>query len=346
MMAYIKEKQEPGFKKVYKPIPNKLKNDEVLIKTIATSICGTDVHIYQWDKWSQKRVKPPLTVGHELVGRVVAIGKDVKKVKVGDIVSAETHLVCGKCRLCEQKLFHLCENTKIIGVDIDGCFAEYIKLPAFNLIVNKTNIDPKYLSIQEPLGNAVHTMMHFDITNQVVAIIGCGPIGLMSVNIAKALKAKKIIAIEINEYRIAFAKRLGAHVVINPYKEDVYQRVMEETDGKGVDVVTDFSGKKEAIEPAFKYIKTGGKMALLGIGSNNIEIDFSKDIVFKGLSIYGVVGRLMFKSWDQVQNLIATGEIELDKIITHFYSLNQMEQAMETMISGNCGKVVLLTKEI
>jgi len=184
--------------------------------------------------------------------------------------------------------------------------------------------------------------MHFPITGKTVAILGCGPIGLMGVNIAKAIDAKKIIAIEVNEYRRQFAKRVGAHVVIDPSKEDVVARVMEETEGEGVDVVGEFSGNKTAIEAAFKYVKRGGKMSLLGLGDNKLEIDFSNDIVFKGISIYGVVGRLMFKTWEQIQELLASGKLDLEKIVTHVFPLEKMEEAMATMISGNCGKVVLI----
>ena len=167
MTAFIKETRDPGFKKTKKKIPNELKSDEVFIQILATSICGTDVHIYKWDKWSQGRIKPPLTVGHEFCGKVLAVGNDVKTVSVGDIVSAETHIVCHTCEFCKRGEYHICENTKIIGVDTDGCFAEYARMPAYNLIVNNSNIDPKYLSIQEPLGNAMHTMMHFDIVDTI-----------------------------------------------------------------------------------------------------------------------------------------------------------------------------------
>lgn len=342
MTAFIKETKAPGFTKTKKKIPNELKADEAFIEVLATSICGTDVHIYKWDRWSQGRIKPPLTVGHEFCGKVLAVGKDVTNVKVGDVVSAETHIVCGTCEFCMRGEYHICENTKIIGVDTDGCFAEYARMPAMNLIVNNSNIDPKYLSIQEPLGNAVHTMMHFDIVDKTVAIVGCGPIGLMGVNIAKAMNSKKIIAIEVNEYRMNLAKELGAHVVINPRQEDVVKRVLEETNGKGVDVVAEFSGNKTAIEQAFKYVKPGGKMSMLGITDSDITLDLSNDIVFKGIHIYGVVGRLMFKTWDQVTLLVQSGKLDLDKIVTHTFKLDDMEEAMGVMISGNSGKVVLI----
>lgn len=342
MTAIIKEKKGPGVKIVKKEVPEDLKADEVLIKVLATSVCGTDVHIYEWDRWSQRRIKPPLTVGHEFSGEVIKIGANVKKVKIGDLVSAETHIICGKCEFCRRGEYHICQNTKIIGVDTDGCFAEYARMPENNLIINSPDVDPKYLSIQEPLGNAVHTMLHFPITGKTVAVVGCGPIGLMGVNIAKAVGASKIIAIEINDYRIRLAKELGADVVINPLKEDVIKRVLEETDGIGVDVVAEFSGNKRAIEDSFKYVKAGGKMSLLGITSSDITIDLSNDIVFKGITIYGVVGRLMFETWHQVTGLIESGKLDLERIVTHTLPLEAIEEAMEIMASGNSGKIVLI----
>lgn len=342
MTAIIKEKKGPGVKIVKKEVPEDLKADEVLIKVLATSVCGTDVHIYEWDRWSQRRIKPPLTVGHEFSGEVIKIGANVKKVKIGDLVSAETHIICGKCEFCRRGEYHICQNTKIIGVDTDGCFAEYARMPENNLIINSPDVDPKYLSIQEPLGNAVHTMLHFPITGKTVAVVGCGPIGLMGVNIAKAVGASKIIAIEINDYRIRLAKELGADVVINPLKEDVIKRVLEETDGIGVDVVAEFSGNKRAIEDSFKYVKAGGKMSLLGITSSDITIDLSNDIVFKGITIYGVVGRLMFETWHQVTGLIESEKLDLERIVTHTLPLEAIEEAMEIMASGNSGKIVLI----
>lgn len=342
MTAVIKEKSGKGCKIVKANVPEDLKPNEVLIKVLATSICGTDVHIYKWDKWSAKRVSPPNIMGHEFAGKVLKIGSGVTKVKVNDIVSSETHLVCGTCEFCKRGEYHICENTKIIGVDTDGCFAEYIKMPEFNLIVNNMDIDPKFLSIQEPLGNAVHTMLHFDIKDKDIAIVGCGPIGLMGVNIAKAMHSKKIIAIEINPYRIELAKKLGAHVVINPLEEDVIKRVLEETNGRGVDVVCEFSGNKSAIESSFKYIKAGGKMSMLGITPDLIKFDLSNDFIFKGITMYGVIGRILFETWDQVTALIKNHQLDLDLIVTHTLPLKDVKKGMEIMISGNSGKVVLI----
>ncbi len=339
MKAIIKSKAGTGLELTEKPIPTVGEND-VLIKIIATSICGTDKHIYEWDAWSQNRIKPPLTVGHELAGEIVELGAKVKTLSIGDIVSVETHIVCGECEMCRTGQAHICQHTEIIGVDIDGAFAEYIAMPASNCLVNKTDIHPKYISILEPLGNAVHTLTHFDIVGKTVAIVGCGPIGLMAVNVAKALGAAKVIAIEVDEYRLHMAKGLGADVVINPLKEDVIKSVFAAT-GEGVDVVAEFSGNKHAIEAAFKYVKLGGKMSLLGIPSKNIEIDLAKDVVFKGISIYGVVGRLMYDTWYKVVGLIEANALDLDKIITHEFALEDFEKGFDLMREGNCGKIIL-----
>ncbi len=342
MTAVIKAEPKAGATVVKKDVPKDIKDHEVLIKVLATSVCGTDFHIYNWDEWSQNRIKPPITMGHELAGEVIAKGKNVTHLELGDIVSAETHIVCNTCELCRTGNAHICKNTEIIGVDTEGCFAEYVKLPAENCLVNDKNVDPRYLCIQEPLGNAVHTMTHFDITGKTVAVVGCGPLGLMGVNVAKAVGAAKIIAIEINEYRMNLARELGADVVINPMKEDVVARVLEETGGDGVDVVGEFSGNKHAIEAAFKYLRLGGKMSMLGIPNQKVDIDIANDVVFKGITIYGVVGRIMYDTWYKVRGLIASGSLDLEKIVTHTMKLEEVEEAMEIMASGNSGKIVLI----
>jgi len=345
MMCVVKDKPEVGLTLTKKKIPSDLASDEVLVKVDYTSVCGTDYHIYVYDDWAKKRLKLPFTAGHEFSGEIVKIGKNVSNVVLGDIVSAETHIICGTCEFCLRGEGHICENTKIIGVDTNGCFAEYVKIPAMNCFVNSKDANPLHLSIQEPLGNAVHTMAHFPIEGKDVVITGCGPIGLMAVNVSKAYKAKKIIAIEVNEYRLKLAKELGADVVINPLKEDVIKRVLEETTGRGADVVGEFSGNKHAIEQAFKYVKAGGGLSLLGIPSKDIEIDLANDIVFKGIRIYGVVGRRIYDTWHQVRELIDSNSLDLDKIITHTFKLSEYQKAMDIMGSGNSGKIVLIPGE-
>ncbi len=345
MTVVVKEKPERGLLITKKPIPSELAEDEVLIKVNYTSVCGTDYHIYSYDAWAQKRLKLPFTAGHEFSGEIVKIGESVTRVKLGDIVSAETHIICGKCEFCLRGEGHICENTKIIGVDTDGCFAEYVRIPAMNCFINSPDANPLHLSVQEPLGNAVHTMAHFPVEGKDVVIVGCGPIGLMGVNVSKAYKSKKIIAVEVNEYRLKLAKELGADVVINPLKEDVIKRVLEETTGRGADVIGEFSGNKTAIEQSFKYLKAGGGLSMLGIPSKDIDIDVANDIVFKGIQIYGVVGRRIYETWYQVKELIDNELLDLDKIITHTMPMSKVLEAMEIMGSGNSGKIVLIPGE-
>ncbi len=344
-MAVVKETPDKGF--VYKRhvIDTALTDDEVLVKVKTASFCGTDYHIYVFDDWAKNRLQLPLVVGHEFSGEIVKVGQKVTRVKTGDLVSAETHIICGTCEFCLREEGHICENTKIIGVDTDGCFAGYVKMPAANCFVNDKGGDPLHLSVQEPLGNAVHTMTHFDIENKCVAIVGCGPIGLMGIDVARAYKAKRIIAVEVNAYRRNKAKELGADVVIDPTREDVVERVLQETEGRGVDVVGEFSGNATAIVQAFKYLKAGGGMSLLGLPPKPIELDVSNDIVFKGIHVYGVVGRRIYETWHQVKALIDAGDLHLDKIITHEFPMSRIEEAAEVMGSGNCGKIVLIPEE-
>lgn len=346
MMAVLKDKPERGFNYTTKTLSTNLKKDEVLVKVKTASFCGTDYHIYAYDDWAKNRLKLPLTVGHEFSGEIVKIGSDVDRVKVGDLISAETHIICDECEFCKRGDGHICENTLIIGVDTDGCFANYIKMPAANCFVNSKSVNPLHLSVQEPLGNAVHTMSHFDVKDKTVAVVGCGPIGLMGIDVARALGAKKVFAVEVNEYRRNLAKDLGADEVINPLETDVVEKILSLTDGKGVDVIGEFSGNKTAIEQAFKYIKAGGGMSLLGIPAKKIELDLATDVVFKGIHIYGVVGRKIYDTWYQVKALLEENKLHLDKIITHQLPLSSINEAAEIMGSGNCGKIVLVPEEV
>lgn len=327
-----------------KEIPQ-IQSNEVLVKVLATSICGTDLHVFSWDEWSKNRILPPRVMGHEFAGKVIEVGEGVTRIKVGDIVSAETHNVCGKCEMCRTGKAHVCTNTEILGVDTDGSFAEYVAIPEQNAWVNDPNIPPKYLCIQEPLGNAVHTVLSGEIIGKTIAIIGCGPIGMMAVAIAKAVGASKVIAVEVNEFRLNLVKEIGADITINPLKEDVVKRVLEETEGMGVDVVAEISGNPSAIQQAFKYIKLGGRMSMLGIPTKEVSIDVANGIVFKGIQIHGIVGRKMYNTWYQVKGLLASGNLKIDKIITHILPLEEFSKGMDLMRSGNCGKVILLPQK-
>lgn len=340
MWTLSKTKPEEGLELVQKPIPT-YEDDQVLLKVLAASICGTDKHIYDWDEWSQHRLHLPLTVGHEMVGQVIAVGAKVKTIQVDDIVSVETHIVCNACELCRTGNSHICEHTEIIGVDRDGAFAEFIAMPASNCIVNRqANIEIRNLAVLEPLGNAIHTISQFDITGKHVAVVGCGPIGLMAINAAKALGAARVIALEIDEYRIQLAYNMGAHVVINPKKENAIQRIFEETID-GVDVLLEFSGNKYAIEESFQYMKMGGKMSMLGIPAANIEINLADDFIFKGIQMHGVIGRMMYDTWYKVNGLIQADVIHFESIVTHEFDMKDFQAAFDLLATGQCGKIVL-----
>lgn len=345
MKTFCKVKGAYGGEFVEKEIPH-CGDDQVLIKVVATSICGTDVHIYQWDDWAQSRIPVPQTMGHEFVGKIVEVGKFVSGYSVGETVAAETHIVCNTCEFCMNNQMHICEQTKVLGVDIDGAFAEYIAIPAQNAIKVNPKKAPEFLSILEPLGNAVHTINSTSVKDKTVAIVGCGPIGLMAIDVAKAYGAKAVYALEVNEYRLHKAIELKADAIINPLKENAVEKIMELTNHKGVDVVCEMSGKDSAIIEAFKYIKAGGHYAMLGVPATHVTLNIATDIVFKGITIAGITGRRMFETWDQVSQLVDADRLHLDKIVTHKINFEDIEEGIHLMESGNCGKVVVLMEGV
>ncbi|MFA9558008.1 L-threonine 3-dehydrogenase [Evansella sp. AB-rgal1] len=340
MKAIVKDKMAPGATLKQVPIPE-IGDLEVLIQVKATSICGTDVHIYAWDEWSQSRVKPPYVFGHEFAGVVVKKGKLVNNVEIGDHVSAETHIVCGHCPQCLTGQAHICANTQIIGVDRDGCFAEYVALPAENMWKNDPSLPFEVASVQEPLGNGVHTVLAGDVAGKSVAIIGCGPIGIMSVGVAKAAGASQVIALDLNEYRLDLAKKMGATSLVNPGKENPLEVVSQLTNGYGVDVVCEMSGHPVAMNQGFKMVKNGGRVSILSLPVKPVEIDITNDIVFKGITVQGITGRRMYETWQQVSGLLSSGQVDVQPMITHHFSLEEFEKGFELMLQGNCGKVVL-----
>ena len=303
MLAVVKPEAAPGAEIREVKIPAFGRTD-VLVKVKVASICGTDLHIYEWDRWAQGRIHPPLIPGHEFCGEVVAFGDEVTSVKEGDFVSAEMHVACGKCFQCRTGEAHICQNVKIIGVDADGAFAEYVVIPESNIWKLDPAIPQEYASILDPLGNAVHTVLAGEIAAKTVAITGCGPIGLFSIAVAKAVGATTVIAIEVNEYRRRVAEKMKADVVIDPSKEDVNAIVAERTGGLGVDAVFEMAGHSDAIRTAFDIVRRGGRISLLGLTSKPISLNFSEDIIFKGITIQGINGRRMnriSRSWTLLQ---------------------------------------------
>jgi threonine 3-dehydrogenase len=335
--ALVKEEAAPGFvlKDVAEPA---IRDNEVLIRVRRAGVCGTDMHIYQWDAWAQGRIKPPITVGHEFAGEVVRVGQLVTDVAVGDRVTAEGHIVDGRCLLCRTGNSHVCPYTKIIGVDRDGCFAEYIAMPATNVWHLDDAISFDIGGIHDPMGNAFHTVLTADIPGATVLVTGCGPIGIFAVGICRAAGASRIIASDINDTRLALASRMGAHDIVHPHEaRDVVRR---HTDGLGVDVVLEMSGVSSAIHQAFALVRVGGRVQMLGIPAKPMEIDFATEIIFKGLTIYGVVGRRMYDTWLSMTRFLRSGQFDPTPVITHRFPLEAADEAIRVIRSGEAGKVI------
>ena len=338
MKALVKNISEKGIwlKDVPKP---KINTNDVMIKITHTAICGTDLHIYKWDDWAKKTIKTPLIIGHEFCGVICEIGAGVKNLKVGDRVSGEGHLTCGNCRNCRAGKKHLCHKTIGIGVHRDGAFAEYLSLPESNVWPIHSDISSEIASFFDPLGNAVHTALSFDITGEDVLITGAGPIGLMCVAICKYSGAKNIVITDINDYRLAIASELGASKTIN-IKNDSIDNHFEELGIKyGFDVGLEVSGNPKAFNSMLTNMYHGGSIALLGILPNNTKIDWD-DVIFKGLRIKGIYGREMYETWHKMVQILRGG-LNVKKILTHTFSVTDYQEAFTILDIGKCGKVVL-----
>ena len=340
MLAVVKPEPKPGAEIREVKIPAFGRTD-VLVKVKVASICGTDLHIYEWDRWAANRIHPPLIPGHEFCGEVVAYGDEVTSVKEGDFVSAEMHVACGKCLQCRTGEAHICQNVKIIGVDADGAFAEYVVIPESNIWKLDPAIPLEYASILDPLGNAVHTVLAGEIAAKTVAITGAGPIGLFSIAVARAVGATTIFVVEINEHRRQIAQKMKADYVIDPAKEDARAMVMEKTGGLGVDVVLEMAGHPSAIRTAFDIVRRGGRISLLGLTSKPMSLNFSEDIIFKGITVQGINGRLMYKAWYQMQALLKAGKLDLSPVITDRMPLKDFSKGMERLKTGEASKILL-----
>jgi threonine 3-dehydrogenase len=340
MLAVVKPQAAPGVEIRDVPIP-KLGLTDVLVRVKVASICGTDLHIYNWDRWAQGRIHPPLIPGHEFCGEVVALGEEVTSVKEGDFVSAEMHVACGKCLQCRTGEAHICQNVRIIGVDSDGAFAEYVRIPESNIWKLDPAIPLEYASILDPLGNAVHTVLAGEIAAKSVAITGCGPIGLFAIAVARAVGAAQVFAIEVNAHRRQIATQMKADVVLDPSKDDVLSTVMQKTGGMGVDVVLEMAGHPDAIRTAFDIVRRGGRISLLGLTSKPISLNFSEDIIFKGLTIQGINGRRMYQTWYQMTALLKAGKLDLHPVITDRMAMQDFSKGMERLRTGEASKILL-----
>lgn len=345
MHAVVKTK--PGIGAEYAEVPMPwVSDDEVLVKVISTSLCGSDLHLYHWDEWSANRVQPPRIMGHELAGEVVEIGKRVQSLKAGDYVSTETHLYCGHCYACRHGRPEVCLNLKILGFDRDGVFAQYVSLPEKVVWKNDTTIPKEWASVQEPLGNAVDTVLAEDIAGKSVLITGCGPIGLLAVGVARVSGAATIFATDINDFRLELALKMGADFILNPQKVEVYEYVMDKTRGAGVEVLLELSGNPSAFAQGLRAVTPGGRVSLLGIFQNEkVTVNVNDHIVLKGLRVYGITGRKIFSTWYKSTELLRSGKLNLDPVITHKFPLEKFTQAVALMSEGLCGKVILMPPE-
>ncbi|HLH61753.1 MAG TPA: L-threonine 3-dehydrogenase [Ktedonobacteraceae bacterium] len=340
MMAALKAEAAPGATVALVNIP-RIGPRDVLVKVKAASICGTDMHIYEWDVWAQSRMTTPRIFGHEFAGEIVEVGDEVTQLVPGDFVAAETHITCGHCYQCRTGQAHVCQNVQIIGVDRDGAFAQYIAIPESVAWKTGKEIDHSVASIQEPFGNAVHATFAGEIADMTVAVIGCGPIGLWAVGLSRISGSSTIFAIEPNSKRLEIATKMGADYVINPREVDPVQKVLDVTGGLGVDVVLEMSGNPLAIRQGFKMLRSGGRVSLLGIPSRMVELDLANDIIFKGATVLGISGRRIFDSWYRTRRILEGGQLDLKQVITHTLPFEQIHEAMEIMKSGDCGKIVL-----
>ncbi len=340
MKAIAKTKRKKGMELINVPTPQ-IGLRDVLIKVTLASICGTDVHIYDWTRWARQRFTPPRIIGHEFVGIVEKIGNEVTHVKIGDRVSAESHISCGHCYQCNNGYSEVCRNLKLLGVDYDGALSEYLVLPEHVLWKNNSNIPDKWATIQEPFGNAIDTVMAEDVSAKTVLILGAGPIGLFATGIARASGASLIIVSDPNNYRLNISKKMGAHMALNPGKEDITPLILDATNNNGVDVVLEFSGNNQALNQGLGVITPGGRISILGIYEKRVSIDLNKEVIFKKIRIYGITGRKVFSSWHKTSRFLSSGIVNPDPILTHQFPLKDYEKGIKLMREGKCGKVIL-----
>lgn len=338
MKALSKLHAQKGIWQTQAAVPEMGHND-LLIKIRKTAICGTDMHIYNWDEWSQKTIPVPMIVGHEYVGEVVGIGQEVRGFNIGDRVSGEGHITCGHCRNCRAGRRHLCRNTSGVGVNRQGAFAEYLTIPAFNAFKIPDNISDDLAAIFDPFGNAVHTALSFDLVGEDVLITGAGPIGIMAAAVAQHVGARHVVITDINEYRLQLARDMGATRAINVSHENLTDVMQELGMTEGFDVGLEMSGVPAAFRDMLSKMNNGGKIAMLGIPPSDVAIDWNQ-VIFKGLTIKGIYGREMFETWYKMATLIQGG-LNLSPIITHQFNIDEFQQGFDTMGSGQSGKVIL-----
>jgi len=345
MRAVVKATAKDGAEIRQVPRPQ-IKPDEALIRVRATTICGTDVHIYQWNEWAQGRIGPrvPQIMGHEFAGDVVEAGSACKRVKVGDFVSAETHIPCTHCVQCLTGQMHICRNLKILGVDCNGCFAEYIAVPEIVLWRNDPKIPPEYAAAQEPLGNAVYATLVEPVTARSVLIYGDGPAGLFAAGVAHVSGASKVYMVGLSPLRLGIAKQMGADVILDAGKDKVEEIILDDTGGTGVDVVLDMVGRQSVLDQGLKLVRKGGRYSAFGLPDGRLSIDLNNGVIFKGVRLLGINGRVMFETWVQVSNLLASGRLDIAPVITHRMPLEQFAAGFDLLVHEpiQAGKIAFI----
>ena len=340
MKALVKPSAAPGFRLTDVPVPEIGPND-VLIRVEKAGLCGTDHHIYSWDGWAQQRIKPPIVVGHEFMGTVAAVGTAVASVRPGERVSAEGHIADLTCLLCRTGQAHICERVKIIGVDRDGAFAEYVAIPEYNVWRLDPEIPDVAAAIFDPLGNAVHTVMAAGVSVKSVVITGVGSIGLMAIPVARAAGATSVYAIDLNPAKLELALKLGADAAFLATQPDIVDEILRRTRGDGADVLLEMSGSGAAIDLGLRVLRNGARAALLGIPADSINLNLAERIIFKGLTVLGINGRKMFETWYQTEALVRSGRVDPRSIVTHVLPYTQFEHAFDLMEKGEAVKIVL-----
>ena len=341
MRALVKPLAAPGAAVQQVPVPE-IGPSDVLVRVRLAAVCGTDLHIYSWDQWSQQRIKPPLVFGHEFCGTVERVGALVTAVKPGDYVSAEMHIACGKCFQCRTGEAHICPSVRILGVDDSGCFAEFVRIPESNIWHLDSAISPEYAAILDPLGNAVHTVLAGPIAGRTVAVIGCGPIGLMAIAVCRASGAGTIFALEVNAHRRALAERMQADVVVDPRDHAALAAMRQRLAADGVDVALEFSGNPDGVRSALALVRRGGRVTLLGIPAQPVELDLARDVIFKGVTMQGINGRRMYETWYQMEALLRDGRVNLDPLFTDRLPLADFKHGMDRLRSGEACKVLFV----
>ncbi len=339
MKAVMKAVPAPGLELRSAPDPTP-GDDEVVLAVKATSMCGTDVHIYQWDAWARGRIQPPRILGHEMYGEVVAVGKAVTTVRVGDRAAAESHVTCGKCFQCRTGNAHVCKNYSILGIDRDGSFAPFVRLPEKVLWKTAPEIPPELACMQESLGNSVHAVLGEDVTGHTLLVTGCGPTGLFAIAVGRTAGASRILATDVSEYRLDLARKVGADLAFTP-GPDAETVLLDHTGGEGVDAALEMSGHPSAVHLCFRAVKNAGRVSLFGIPNAPVPLDLANDVIFKGVRVQGVTGRRLFDTWYRLAGLFRAG-LNIRPIVTHTFPLAQFEKGFELMHDGRCGKVVLI----